>query len=119
MRMTNCWQICDRTATVYASLIVISVSYLAMPPQEITSPHNPSIKRAAALRDARQRRKQQRFLIDGARELLRGVEAGIHLEEVFVCPAVCRSEECQTAVAKLDEKRTRVLTVSPELMQRI
>lgn len=90
-----------------------------MPPEEITSLQNPRLKRAASLREARQRRKLGRFLIDGARELLRAMEAGIELEEVFVCPAACQSKECHRALALLDARAVRKLVVSPALLERI
>lgn len=90
-----------------------------MPREEITSPHNPRLKRAAALREARQRRKQGRFLIDGARELLRALEAGIEVEEVFLCPAACQSEECHRVMTLLEGRAAGTLIVGPALMERI
>ena len=61
----------------------------------ITSVQNPRVKLAAALRDHRQRRKEQLILIDGVRELARAISAGVALREVFVCPELCRSEEAR------------------------
>lgn len=90
-----------------------------MPRQEITSPHNPRLKRAVSLRDARQRRKQERFLIDGARELRRALESGIELEEVFVCPEACQSEESRTTFELLGETSIPLLMVNADLMERI
>ena len=51
----------------------------------ITSPQNPKIKAAARLRDARGRKKQRRFVVDGVREIGRALGAGIRFREVFVC----------------------------------
>jgi TrmH family RNA methyltransferase len=67
----------------------------------ITSVQNPRVKAAAKLRDARERRKQQRMIIDGVRELSRAWQAGIELIEVFVCIELCRSDECQRLIADL------------------
>lgn len=50
----------------------------------ITSAQNPRVKQAAHLRDARQRRKQGRIIIDGMREIARAVAAGVRLVELFV-----------------------------------
>ncbi len=61
----------------------------------ITSVHNPRVKQAVALRDHRQRRKEQLILIDGVRELTRAISAGVALREVFVCAELCRSEEAR------------------------
>lgn len=76
----------------------------------ITSVHNPRVKAAVSLRDSRQRHKQQRIIIDGARELLRALHAGVEVVEVFVCEELCRSEECRSLMRKLAEKR------SPEIV---
>ncbi|MBM4012847.1 MAG: RNA methyltransferase [Planctomycetes bacterium] len=52
--------------------------------ESITSPANPRIKRAAALRDADGRRTTGLTLVDGRRELARAAAAGIEIVEVFV-----------------------------------
>jgi TrmH family RNA methyltransferase len=67
----------------------------------ITSMHNPRVKAAARLREARQRQKQGRIIIDGARELLRAIEAGVEVVEVFVCEELCRSDDCGALFDKL------------------
>ncbi len=46
----------------------------------ITSRKNPRLKAAAELRESRERRRTQRFLIDGARETLRALRSGIAIE---------------------------------------
>ena len=65
--------------------------YIDMIRHEITSRQNERVKQAAKLRDARQRTKQGRFIIDGVREIARALDAGIELVEVFVCPQLCGS----------------------------
>jgi len=57
-------------------------------PIQITSLQNPHVKAAAALRDARERRRRYRIIIDGVREIRRAFEAGVVLREVFFCPAM-------------------------------
>ena len=56
----------------------------------ITSLQNARVKDAIGARDGRQRRRQGLFLIDGGREISRAIDAGIELEEVFVCLALLR-----------------------------
>ncbi len=87
--------------------------------EEIFSLQNPRVKRAAKLRDARQRSKQGRFLIDGARELLRAMQAGVELDEVFVCPALCRSQECRMALEQLNAAPIEVVQVSRGVMEKL
>jgi TrmH family RNA methyltransferase len=50
----------------------------------ITSPANPRVRQAAALRDADARRSSGLTLVDGRRELSRAAAAGVTIEEVFV-----------------------------------
>lgn len=80
----------------------------------ITSIQNPRVKAAVKLRDARERRKQQRIIIDGVRELARAWQAGIELIEVFVCKELCRSDECQRLIADLQRPNAGRTSVGPQ-----
>ncbi|HEX3870728.1 MAG TPA: RNA methyltransferase [Pirellulales bacterium] len=68
----------------------------------ITSVHNPRIKEAAKLRERRHRKRTGHCLIDGARELLRALDAGVPIVEAFVCRDMIDSGEQQTAVERLE-----------------
>ena len=57
-------------------------------PIQITSLQNPHVKAAAALREARERRRRHRIIIDGVREIQRAFESGVVFKEVFFCPAM-------------------------------
>jgi RNA methyltransferase, TrmH family len=83
----------------------------------ITSSHNPRVKRAAGLRDHRQRQKEQRILIDGAREISRAFAAGVALEEVFVCAELCRGEEAQRLLKDLTA--AELIEVSESVFSRL
>ncbi len=85
----------------------------------ITSPHNPRVKLAARLRDHRQRKKEQRILIDGAREIARAIAAGVALQEVFVCPDLCRGTEAQQLLEILPGSRAEVLEVNEQVFSRL
>ena len=69
--------------------------------QHITSRQNARVKEAAKLRDARQRQKQERFVIDGGREILRAVDCGVEVVEAFLCESLVRDAESQAAAARL------------------
>jgi TrmH family RNA methyltransferase len=57
---------------------------MTMPPHEsITSPSNPRVRAAAALREAAARRESGLTLVDGRRELSRAAAAGCEIVEVF------------------------------------
>lgn len=51
----------------------------------ITSATNPKVKRLVRLRSRRHREAERAFLIEGFRELTRAVEAGTHIDDLFVC----------------------------------
>lgn len=68
----------------------------------ITSSANPRVKQAARLREAGERRATGLTLVDGSREIGRGIAAGIEMVEVFVDaegPADPARETCLAAVA--------------------
>jgi TrmH family RNA methyltransferase len=50
----------------------------------ITSPANPRVKFAASLRDAKARRRENRFLIDGAQSISVAIASGIECTEIFL-----------------------------------
>lgn len=59
----------------------------------ISSPSNRRVRDAIRLRSGRHRRRQQQFLVDGARELMRAIDAGLPLLELFVSATVVASEQ--------------------------
>lgn len=85
----------------------------------IISPHNPRVKNALHLRDARQRRKQGRILIDGARELARAAAADVRLREVFVCEPLCSSDDCRAVLALLPGLDAEVFDVTEAVFAKI
>lgn len=85
----------------------------------ITSTKNPRVKNALRLRRGKYRRAEQAVLVDGARELLRAINAGIRLTEAFVCPLLCRLEESQQLVALLPEAAEQVYEVTEPVFERL
>jgi RNA methyltransferase, TrmH family len=90
-----------------------------MQTQHITSRQNARVKEAAKLRLARQRERQGRFLIDGAREILRAIDAGVDFLESFVCESLIVDDEGQRAVARLGETRAVQATVTAEVFEKL
>ena len=62
--------------------------------ETITSPANPRVKQAAALRAASERRRTGLTLVDGLREITRAVAAGVEIVELFVA-AEDRAEDAR------------------------
>lgn len=88
-------------------------------PPLITSRQNPRVKGAVGLRNARQRHRQERFLIDGAREIVRAIGAGICCVETFICEELCNSAESRNAVAALKSSGVEMLSVSPDVYAKL
>ena len=82
----------------------------------ITSLQNARVKEAAKLRNARQRARQGRFLIDGAREIGRALDASVDVCEAFVCPALC-GDDAVSVVQRLPERCRS--DVTPEVFERL
>jgi TrmH family RNA methyltransferase len=68
----------------------------------IDSPANPRVRAALALRERRDRETAGRTLVDGAREALRAIEAGVEVVEAFVCRSMIDSDEGARAVEIID-----------------
>ena len=86
---------------------------------EITSLQNPRIKAALRLRSSRQRRKQGRLLIDGLREIVRAIQAGIRLIEGFYCPQKADPAQLQKLLDLWAKTGTPLWQVSPAVMEKL
>jgi TrmH family RNA methyltransferase len=87
--------------------------------QHITSRQNARVKEAAKLRQARQREQQGRFLIDGGREILRALGAGVEVVEAFICEPLLHYDEARNAAAQMAESSTMVATVTEEVFEKL
>jgi RNA methyltransferase, TrmH family len=85
----------------------------------ITSPNNQRVKDAVKLRDRRQRGKQQRCFVDGAREILLAIEADVRIVESFVCEPLCNSPESFQALEGLGRLNASMWHVTPEVFEKL
>ena len=85
----------------------------------ITSLQNQRVKNAVKLRDRRGREKQNCIIIDGAREILRAIEAGVRLIELFVCHEQIESDESRTVLASAQDAGAELLEVSPRVFEKV
>lgn len=67
----------------------------------ITSPSNPRIRAAARLRERRERDRTGLTLVDGAREVLRALDAGVDVVEAFVVPGLAERPEGPAILRRL------------------
>lgn len=85
----------------------------------ITSRQNPQVKDVMRLRDNQERRRQRRFIIDGAREISRALESGVRPLKVFICDELCRSNDCVDAKAAIEPQAAEVFHVSPDVYAKL
>ncbi len=85
------------------------------------SAHNPRVRDALGLREARERRRRGLMLIDGAREVGRAVDVGIELVEVFVSDELVEaaSPEAGATMGAIRDAGTQLVPVTGELMGRM
>jgi TrmH family RNA methyltransferase len=84
----------------------------------ITSLTNPRIKAAVRLRDRAERDLTGLTIVDGAREILRALDAGVHVEQAFVAPELLRSADGHAVADRLRHRPT-TLEVSPAVLARV
>lgn len=86
--------------------------------QRVTSRHNPRLKQAAQLRDSRHRRATGRLLVDGARETLRALAAGVTPIEAFIDEAAT-GERTAEALAELERRDVTIFSVASDAFARL
>ena len=85
----------------------------------ITSLQNPRVKQTIKLRDRRERRRQELFLIDGVREIGRAIDGRIELVELFVCEELCRDEFSARLLRRVETLGTTQWHVTPAVFERL
>lgn len=77
-------------------------------PDLVDSPSNPRLRAALALRERRERDTTGLTIVDGARESLRAVQAGVAIEAAYVCRPMLASLDSTRLLAELEGGRGRV-----------
>ncbi len=81
----------------------------------ITSTQNPKIKSLLALEKPRERRKQQLFVVEGAKEVRMAIEAGYKIGNIFYCDEIINHKES----ANLLREDRLLVPVSKEVFDKI
>jgi len=95
---------------------------MTLPPHEtLTSPANPRVRAAAALRDAQARRGTGLTLVDGRRELARAAASGSEVVEVFVAAGRIEAGDADlvATVGDLAGRGARVAVLAPRAFDRV
>lgn len=85
----------------------------------IDSPRNPRVRAALALRERETRLALGQTLVDGAREALRAMNAGVTVERAFVCRSLIRTEDASLAVRNLEIASGPIFEVSERVHDRL
>ena len=93
-----------------------------MAAMEIESPANPRIRAAAGLRERRERDRSGLTLVDGLRESIRALEAGVAMELALVCPTLLvdgDGDGADRVRTLLRERGTETVEVSERAFSRV
>ncbi len=82
---------------------------------KITSTQNPKVKSLLALEKPRERRKQQLFIVEGAKEVRMALEAGYKIGNIFFCEEILDLQES----ADLLREDKLLVPVSREVFDKI
>jgi RNA methyltransferase, TrmH family len=84
----------------------------------ITSLTNARVKAAVRLRDRRERERTGLTIVDGAREIVRALDAGVRVEGAFVADELLRTPDAHLAADRL-RHRPGTVEVSPAVLAKI
>lgn len=88
-------------------------------PDLISSASNPVAKRLRRLADAKHRRREGAFVVEGIAPVWQAVEAGATIEELIVAPDLLGDSPARTLVAEQEAEGVRVAHLSSELFARL
>jgi RNA methyltransferase, TrmH family len=86
---------------------------------EIASSANPRIKAAVRLRDRRERERTGRTIVDGAREIRRALDRGVHVVEAYVCEPLATSDDARAALDTLRARNATLLSTSIAAFEKV
>ncbi len=85
--------------------------------ESISSVHNPRVKNLVRLRDGHHRRRQNRFLIEGFREIQRALLGQWPLEALFFCEELFKDPEAYDLLEAIPPS-CEILRLSPEAFRK-
>ncbi len=90
-------------------------------PSRITSAHNPHFRAALGLREARERRSQGRILVDGVREIGRGLDAGMIPVEAWIEEdrSAAKASGSSALLERLERAGCAVIEADARLIERL
>lgn len=86
---------------------------------ELSSLQNPHVKKVVGLRDRRDRDKANCFIIEGYRELLRAVDAGILVKELYICPPFFLGENEHSLISRIASQGAVIYECTKPVFEKI
>lgn len=86
---------------------------------KIESLQNPKIKLAVHLRDKKSRKKEQKTLIEGFREIRAALEKGHALQTLFFCPDCFTFSDSMDLIEKASAKNVFLIETTKEVFEKI
>ena len=83
----------------------------------ISSLQNPSVKNLVKLNKARERRDQNLFVIEGARELSLALAGDYSIEEVYVCEELFAASRYPTVLERFSSDK--VIYITPQVFEKV
>lgn len=92
---------------------------MTSPPPVLTSVANPRVRATVGLRDRRERDRSGLTIVDGAREVRRALDAGVHATEAFVCESLLAGPDARAALDLLAARDVPRISVSETVFARL
>ncbi len=86
---------------------------------QITSVHNPQVKRLLKLRDRRGRETEGQMLIEGGEEVALALEAGVALNATWLCPTLPRFAKQADLRGRLEAAGVPITEVNDTVFERL
>ncbi len=86
---------------------------------EITSLQNEKIKKIVKLRDRNKRDKEDLFVIEGYREIIRAFNSNVELESFFYSPELFLGENEDKLISQIENKKIETFKCTKEVFQKI
>ena len=86
---------------------------------DLTSTANSRVKAVAKLRNRRERERTGLTIVDGAREVRRALEAGVAVDEAFVCTPLLQGEDARAALDALEARSLPVRTTTETVFEKL
>ncbi len=86
--------------------------------ESITSAANPRVKALASLRRKGSSTGDPRILIDGLREISRASQAGLAIDELYICRALLAGDEVDAMSRELSSRGTRIIEVPEHVFEK-